>query len=217
MADRRQTALTDEERTGIILAVQSAFTKLKNLYREILPIFQSYGFTAPSPGVIARDLSEKIEASIIQHCASFSKGVGHCDLSRDGHDWEVKICKDSGLTINQSKQIAGENYIVVNYKADSQVTRIWVLWDAHDSFFSVRKPNTNARALSAATAKANVDVLYSASPARGSTKTAPAATAPGKLDFETPAQERDLAVPTPDPRPMMAKAGLRVKRRRQAG
>jgi hypothetical protein len=57
---RPQPVLTDEERTGIILAVQSAFTKLKNLYRGIVPIFQSYGFTPSSPGVIARDLSKKI-------------------------------------------------------------------------------------------------------------------------------------------------------------
>jgi hypothetical protein len=56
-------ALTDDERAGIVLAVQSAFTKLKNLYGDIAPIFQAYGFTAPSPGVIARDLSEKIEAA----------------------------------------------------------------------------------------------------------------------------------------------------------
>jgi hypothetical protein len=61
---------------------------------------------------MARDLSEKIEASIIQHCDSFTKGVGHCDLCRLGADWEVKVCKDSGMTINQSKTIAGENYIV---------------------------------------------------------------------------------------------------------
>ena len=125
-----QPALSDEKRAGIILAVQSAFTKLKNLYRDIVPIFESYGFSAPLPGVIARDLSEKIEASIVQHCPSFSKGIGHCDLSRADDDWEVRICKDSGLTINQSKQIAGENYIVVNYRANSQVTRIFVLWDA---------------------------------------------------------------------------------------
>lgn len=29
----------------------------------------------------------------------------HCALQRCGHEWEVKICKDSGLTINQSKAI----------------------------------------------------------------------------------------------------------------
>jgi len=32
-----------------------------------------------SARVITRDLSEKIEASIIQHCESFTKGTGHCD------------------------------------------------------------------------------------------------------------------------------------------
>ena len=62
-----------------------AFRKLKNLYSKIVPIFGTYGFTPPSAGVIARDLSEKIEASIIQHCESFTKGNGHCDLCRFDH------------------------------------------------------------------------------------------------------------------------------------
>jgi hypothetical protein len=67
--------LTDDEREGIVLAVNSAFRKLKNLYAKIVPIFEDYGFTPPSAGVIARDLSEKIEKAIIQHCESFSKGM----------------------------------------------------------------------------------------------------------------------------------------------
>lgn len=62
-------------------------------------------------------ISEKIESSIVQHCATFAKGHGHCDLTRDGEEWAVKVCKDSGLTINQSKTIHGEHYIVVNYNA----------------------------------------------------------------------------------------------------
>jgi len=53
VADRRQAALTEEEPTGITLAVQSAFTKLKNLYRETEPIFRSYGFTDPSTEISA--------------------------------------------------------------------------------------------------------------------------------------------------------------------
>ena len=101
-----------------------------------MPIFENYGFKPPSPGVVARDLSEKIETSIVQHCPSFSKGPKHCDLSRGGCEWEVKVCKDSGLTINQSKQIAGENYIVVNYRTQTQVARIWILWNATDELFS---------------------------------------------------------------------------------
>lgn len=153
--------LSEDEREGIRLAVHSAFRKLKNLYAKIVPIFASYGFTPPSAGVIARDLSEKIEASIIQHCESFTGGKGHCDLCRFDEDWEVKICKDSGLTINQSKVIKGENYIVVNYRANSEVTKIWVLWHAQDHFFSPKKSNTNARALSMVAAESNIEVLYS--------------------------------------------------------
>jgi hypothetical protein len=124
---RVRSPLSEDEREGIILAVSSAFRKLKNLYTKIVPIFEDFGFTPPSAGVIARDLSEKIEKAIIQHCESFSKGIGHCDLCRFDQDWEVKICKDSGLTINQSKVINGENYIVVNYKSNSLVKSVWVL------------------------------------------------------------------------------------------
>src|SRR5438552_5825429 len=97
-----RTPLTTDERDGIVLAVNSACRKLKNLYTKIVPIFEDFGFKPPAPGVIARDLSEKIEKAIIQHCESFSKGTGHCDLSRYGEDWEVNVCKDSGMTINQS-------------------------------------------------------------------------------------------------------------------
>lgn len=195
MAGTPEPPLTDEERDGITLAVQSAFKKLKNLYAAIAPIFQSYGFTAPSPGVIARDLSEKIEASIIQHCASFSKGLGHCDLCRGGEDWEVKIAKKSGLTINQSKQIAGENYIVVNYRANSQVTRIFVLWAATDACFSERRSNTNARSLIMAIAAQKIEILYEAPSAARGAKMVP-----------------DLAA-APVARATMAKATLRTNRR----
>lgn len=152
--------LSDDERDGIVLAVNSAFRKLKNLYSKVVPIFEDFGFTPPSAGVIARDLSEKIEKAIIQHCESFSKGNGHCDLCRFDEDWEVKICKDSGLTINQSKVINGENYIVINYKANSNVSRIWILWNAHDAFFSPRMKNSNARGINRAAAAKNIEVIF---------------------------------------------------------
>src|SRR3989304_5559635 len=122
-AKRPRTPLTAHERGGIAPAVQSAVPQAKNLYGRIVPVCEDFGSPPPSAGVIARDLSEKIEKAIIQHCESFTKGTGHCDLCRFGQDWEVKICKDSGLTINQSKVIKGENYIVVNYKANSLVKR----------------------------------------------------------------------------------------------
>jgi len=137
--------LTDEEKEGIILAVKSAFLKLKNLYDKITPVFDEYGFKAPSAGVVARDLSEKIETSIIQHCRTFTRGLRHADLARFNKRWEVKICKDSGLTINQSAVIDSENYIVINYKDNSRIKKIWVLWEAKDEFFSARRRNSNAR------------------------------------------------------------------------
>lgn len=161
-AKRAKTPLTIDEREGIILAVSSAFRKLKNLYAKIVPIFEDFGFTPPSAGVIARDLSEKIEKAIIQHCESFAKGTGHCDLCRFEQDWEVKICKDSGLTINQSKVINGENYIVVNYKANSLVKSVWILWEAQDRFFSPRMKNSNARALNRTAAGANIEMIFEA-------------------------------------------------------
>ena len=162
----QRTPLTPDETEGIVLAVSSAFRKLKNLYARIVPIFEDFGFKPPSAGVIARDLSEKIEKAIIQHCESFAKGNGHCDLCRFEQDWEVKICKDSGLTINQSKVINGENYIVVNYRANSIVKTIWILWHAEDRFFSPRLKNSNARSLSREAAAGNIEVIFDSKPVR---------------------------------------------------
>src|SRR3954468_8567921 len=138
----RRTPLTDDEREGIVLAVNSAFRKLKNLYAKVVPIFEDFGFTPPSAGVIARDLSEKIEKAIIQHCESFTKGTGHCDLCRFEQDWEVKICKDSGLTINQSKVIAGENYIVVKLQSEFDREIDLDSVEREDRFFSPRLNNS---------------------------------------------------------------------------
>ncbi len=75
--------------------------------------------------------------------------------------------KDSGLTINESKVINGENYIVVNYKANSVVRSIWVLWNAEDRFFSPRKRNANARAMRREDAAGNIEVIFEAHGARG--------------------------------------------------
>ena len=152
--------MAGDEREEIVLAVKSAFKKLRNLYNAIKPIFQQYGFTPPSAGVIARDLSEKIETSIVQHCTSFQKGVKFADLQRFGRPWEVKICKGSGLTINQSKVIEGENYIVVNYDSEQSVRKVWVLWEAEDQFFTVRRPNSNARKMDFHAASGHIEVIH---------------------------------------------------------
>ncbi len=156
----RARPLDPDERDGIVLAVKSAFTKLRNLYAKIVPVFDEYGFKPPSAGVVARDLSEKIETSIVQHCPTFSRGDGHADLKRFGKPWEVKICKDSGLTINQSKVIRGECYIVVNYRANSEVTKVWVLWNAKDQHFSERRSNSNARAMNSERARSSIEILF---------------------------------------------------------
>lgn len=98
MAPSRRIPLTDDEREGITLAVSSAFRKLKNLYAKVVPIFEDYGFTPPSAGLPATCPRRSRRRSF--STASHSQGGGHCDLCRFGQDWEVKICKDSGLTIN---------------------------------------------------------------------------------------------------------------------
>ena len=167
MPERRQPnaaapPLSADERDGLTVAVQSVFRKLDKLYAEIVPRFEEFGFSPPSAGVVARDLSEKIEDSIRQHCKTFAEGPGHVDLQRQGEPWEVKICKDSGLTINQSKRVAGENYIVINYRSPSLIRRIWVLWRAEDGFFAPRKPNANARTMRRAAAASNIEVLFEA-------------------------------------------------------
>ena len=56
--------------------------------------------------------------------------------------------------------IKGENYIVVNYKANSLVKSIWVLWNAEDRFFSPRLKNSNARSLNRDTAADNIEVIF---------------------------------------------------------
>ena len=154
--------LTEEEIEGIVLAVKSAFLKLKNLYDKITPVFDEYGFRAPSAGIVARDLSEKIETSIIQHCRTFARGLRHADLARFNKRWEVKICKNSGLTINQSSVINGENYIVVNYQNNSRVKKIWVLWEAEDGFFSAKRQNSNARTVDMRAVRSHMQVIYEA-------------------------------------------------------
>jgi hypothetical protein len=169
---RKANPLTEAERTAIVLAVQSAFSRLKNLYERIAPIFEEYGFRRPSAAVAARDISEKIEASIVQHCNTFEKGSGYADLNRLGQHWEVKICKGSGLTINQSKVIKGESYIVINYDADSRVTKVWVLWDAEDQFFTPRRQNSNARTIAQDAASPNVEVLFQAERAAATSRRA---------------------------------------------
>ncbi len=48
----------------------------------------------------------------------------------------------------------------MNYRANSQVVRVWILWEAHDSFFSPRLKNSNARTLNRAAAGANIETIY---------------------------------------------------------
>lgn len=153
--------LSADERAAIVIAAGSVLRKLRNLYTEIQPAFLRYGFTPPSPGVMARDLSEKIEQAICQHCATFQPGRGHVDLLRAGEEWEVKVCAGAGITINQSRQIRGENYIVVNYaRASSALRAIWILWQAKEAHFTARRANSNARKLAASAARGSIEILY---------------------------------------------------------
>lgn len=180
--------LTANERRGLIVAAESAFLKLANLYEELIPIFQRYGFKPQSAGVISRDVSEKIEEQIILHCKTFARGAGFADLARHGQRWEVKICKGRGLTINQNAQIQGENYIVVNYANYSSLRRIWLLWEAEDRFFTARRPNLNLRTVLPEVAAPNIEVVY-----------------------ELSSEVKDL----PEAPRVMAKASLRAKRHKK--
>jgi hypothetical protein len=55
--------------------------------------------------------------------------------------------------------INGKNYIVVNYKANSIVKSIWILWKAEDRFFSPRLKNSNARSLNREASAGNIEVI----------------------------------------------------------
>ena len=154
--------LTSAEKRAIVVAAESAFLKLANLYEELLPIFARYGFKAQSAGVVSRDVSEKIEEQIVLHCKTFARGEGFSDLARHGQRWEVKICKGKGLTINQNSQIRGENYIVVNYLNYSSLRSVWILWQAEDRFFTPRKPNLNLRTVIREIAAENIEVIFDA-------------------------------------------------------
>jgi hypothetical protein len=160
-ADKR-LPLTPAETRSIIVAAESTFLKIANMYEELLPIFARYGFKPQSAGVVSRDVSEQIENQIVLHCRTFARGTGFSDLSRHGQRWEVKICKGKSLTINQNAQIRGENYIVVNYTSYSTLRRVWVLWEAEDRFFTPRKPHLNLRTILADVAASNIEVLFDA-------------------------------------------------------
>jgi hypothetical protein len=154
--------LTGAERRALVVTAESAFLKLANLYDELFPIFARYGFKPQSAGVVSRDVSGKIEEQIVLHCKTFTRGIGFSDLARHGQQWELKICKGNGLTINQSAQIRGENYIVVNYSKYSTLRRVWILWNAEDRFFTPRKPNLNLRTALRARAAPNTEIIFEA-------------------------------------------------------
>ncbi len=94
------------------------------------------------------------------HCSTFTKGAGFADLARHGQQWEVKICKGRGLTINGSARINGENYIVVNYSKPSNLRRVWILWTAEDRFFTPRKEHLQLRTILADVASANIEIVF---------------------------------------------------------
>jgi len=57
--------------------------------------------------------------------------------------------------------INGEKYIVVNYKANSVVKAIWILWHAEARLFS-RLKNPNARSIYREAAAANIEMIFEA-------------------------------------------------------
>lgn len=53
-----------------------------------------------------------------------------------------------------------QNYIVVNYKSNSIVKSIWILWNAEDRFLSPRLKNSNARSINRKSAAGNIEVIF---------------------------------------------------------
>ena len=97
----------------------------------------------------------------------------------------------------------------MNYKANTQVTRIFVLWDATEAFFSERRANSNARAMLASGAHGNIEVLYTAKPAKQS----PDVLRSARLNFDEPAQQRQSRSEKPERPKTMAKAVIPARRR----
>jgi hypothetical protein len=161
-----QLPLTDDEGDGLVIAVRSTFDRLRNVYLRIAPLFAEAGFKPPSPGALARDISEKIQTEVVSHCPSFSRGPKFVDLARAGFDWEVKIKQKSGFTINGCHVAAGETYLAVNYTADVRVVKIFVLWHAAEEMFSARTTKAQARAFLIRKGGVHVQVLFSAKPER---------------------------------------------------
>jgi hypothetical protein len=54
--------LTAAERVRIVIAVESTFLELANLYEGLLPLFSRYNFKPQSAGFVSRGLSEQIES-----------------------------------------------------------------------------------------------------------------------------------------------------------
>ena len=100
---RHTAPLTPDEREGIVLAVNSSFSKLKACTRGSSPSSRT------SASRRCRGPYRRRSWGHHPPCESFSKGSAHCHLRRDAADWKVRICQDSGLTINQLKVIADES------------------------------------------------------------------------------------------------------------
>lgn len=153
--------LTYNEKENLITSVKKVFTGLKKVHELSDPIYIKEGFKPPSFAVIARDISEKIESSIIDNCQCFEIGKGYNDLNKSGERWEVKVSKHPKyLTINQSSVVNGENYFCVNYNNGFVIKRIFILWNAQDHFFSERVRNRNSRTLKMKDSIDNIEIIY---------------------------------------------------------
>src|SRR5262249_39991000 len=69
------------------------------------------------------------------------------------------------LVTNQSKVIHGEDDIVVNYKANSAIRSIWVLWNAEDRFF--RRVLKVERAISQPRRRRHIEVIFASDTCQG--------------------------------------------------
>lgn len=90
--------LDEDERQGIVLAVNSAFRKLKNLYEKIVPFFNDYGFK--------RWFEAGCQETVIQASRGNAAG-GKTPTSQNG---QVVYSRESSIFFRRSVGVKIDHY-----------------------------------------------------------------------------------------------------------
>ena len=155
-APEREFPLTAEECRQICDVVESEFDNARRCMDRVKPILAEHRMELRS-GAFSESVGKNIEQSVIGTCPQFV--LPESGLHRRGERWELKVCKDNGLIINQCSPPEGEHYLVVNYSGEFKPTRVWVLWHSADDLFTERRSNSNMRTLVMALAEQNIQRL----------------------------------------------------------